>query len=97
MDTPRACAGAGAGFRHQWKRVHGADRPLVWVGEAPIDDFKEAVRGVVTVAIEGEEVPGGDVDWGVESGGAEVEEIAAEGGGGVGEAEAGAGGRGREG
>jgi len=49
------------------------------------------------VSLEGNEIPGGDAYFPVESGGAEVEEVAAEGGGGVGEAEAGAGRVGGEG
>lgn len=42
---------------------------------------------VAAVALEREEVPGGDADLSVEGGEAEVEEVTADGGGGVGEAE----------
>jgi len=55
------------------------------------------VGDIAAVSLEGNEIPGGDAYFPVESGGAEVEEVAAEGGGGVGEAEAGAGRVGGEG
>jgi len=49
------------------------------------------VGDITDVALEGDEIPGGDAYFPVQSGRAEVEEVAADGSGGVGEAEAGAG------